>query len=229
MQPIKAATGCEFEAASETGRVMQTGSDLGYGATTGDLPWNLDPNILTHKSPCEPNPGTRPDPAGVADEAGPRRNDDARLQTSRHHHAVRSPQHPRWYRHRPQHAASSPPGVHPLPQYDRGAGPCGKSRSTPSSTIMRPTSIQRCANGWRGIPAGHSTSPRPQHPGSTPSKASSPSSRASASSGACSDLLLICRSPSTASSQRQTSIPNPSCGLLTQNASSPPFNGGSKR
>jgi len=31
-----------------------TGSDLGYRATTGDLSWNLDPNILTHKSPCEP-------------------------------------------------------------------------------------------------------------------------------------------------------------------------------
>src|SRR3954470_18540867 len=30
---------------------------------------------------------------------------------------------------------------------------------------MRPTSIQRCANGWRGIPAGRSTSRRPQHPG----------------------------------------------------------------
>jgi hypothetical protein len=25
--------------------------------------------------------------------------------------------------------------------------------------------IQRCTNGWRGIPAGRSTSPRPQHPG----------------------------------------------------------------
>jgi hypothetical protein len=35
---------------------MQTGSDLGYGATTGDLPWNPDNNILTHKSPCEPDP-----------------------------------------------------------------------------------------------------------------------------------------------------------------------------
>ena len=34
------------------------------------------------------------------------------------------------------------------------------------------------------------------------------SSRASASSAACSDLSLICRSPSTASSPRQTSIPN---------------------
>jgi IS5 family transposase len=47
------------EAASETGRVMQTGSDLGYRATTGDLPWNLDPNILTHKSPCEQGSGSR--------------------------------------------------------------------------------------------------------------------------------------------------------------------------
>src|SRR5215510_2463562 len=37
---------------------------------------------------------------------------------------------------------------------------------------MRPTSIQRCANGWRGIPAGGSTSPRPQRPGSMRSKAS---------------------------------------------------------
>ena len=42
----------------------------------------------------EPNPGARPHPAGFADEAGPCRDDDARLQTSRHHHAVRSPQYP---------------------------------------------------------------------------------------------------------------------------------------
>ena len=47
MRPLRAATGCEFEAASETGRVMQTGSDLGYRATKGNLRCNLDPNILT--------------------------------------------------------------------------------------------------------------------------------------------------------------------------------------
>ena len=76
------------------------------------------------------NPGTRPHPAGIADEARPRRDDDARLQTSRHHHAVRSSQHPRWHRHRPLHAAPSPPRVHPLPQYDRGAGPCGKRQTS---------------------------------------------------------------------------------------------------
>jgi transposase len=32
----RAATGCEFEAASATSRVMQRGSDLGYEATTGE-------------------------------------------------------------------------------------------------------------------------------------------------------------------------------------------------
>src|SRR5207342_2005248 len=47
VRPLRAATGCEFEAASETGRVMQTGSDLGYRATKGNLRCNLDPNILT--------------------------------------------------------------------------------------------------------------------------------------------------------------------------------------
>ena len=52
---------------------------------------------------------------------------------------------------------------------------------------------------------------------------------ASASSAACSDLSLICRPPSTASSRTQTSIPNPSSGPPTQNACSPLSNGGSKR
>ena len=45
----KAATGCEFEAASETGRVMQTGSNPGFEATTGDSHEmrlvDLDPRI----------------------------------------------------------------------------------------------------------------------------------------------------------------------------------------
>jgi transposase len=34
----------------------------------------------------------------------------------------RSGQHPRRHRHRPQYAASSPSGVHPIPQCHRGAG-----------------------------------------------------------------------------------------------------------
>src|SRR6202030_3908608 len=45
--------------------------------------------------------------------------------------------------HRPQHAAPSPPGVHPLPQYDRGAGPCGKS-DTHHLTV--PSRMLRAAN-----------------------------------------------------------------------------------
>ena len=55
---------------------------------------------------------------------------------------------------------------------------CGKKirESTPSSTTTQPTSIRRCANGWPGIPAGRSTSRPHRHPGSTPSRASSPSS-----------------------------------------------------
>jgi len=48
-----------------------------------------------------------------------------------------------------------------------------------------------------------------------------------ASSAACSDLSLTCKSPSTVSSQRQTQIPNPSCGPPTQNACS--LQVGSKR
>jgi hypothetical protein len=69
----------------------------------------------------------------------------------------------------------------------------------------------------------------PQHPGPTRSKTSSPSSRASASSAACFDLLLICRSPSTESLPRQTSIPNLSSEPQTQNACSPLSNAESKR
>ncbi len=80
-----------------------------------------------------------------------------------------------------------------------------------------------------GIPAGPSTSPRLPHPGSMRSKASSPSSPAVASSAACSDPSLICKSLSTASSLRQTPIPNPSSGPPIRSASSPPSNAGSKR
>ncbi len=39
---------------------------------------------------------------------------------------VRRPQHPRRHCHRPQHAAPPPSGVHPLPQYHRGASSGGK-------------------------------------------------------------------------------------------------------
>src|ERR1700733_11423018 len=73
----------------------------------------------------EPNPGTRPHPAGIADENQALGTMTYDYETSRHHYAVPSSQHPRWHRHRPQHAEPSPPRVHPPPQYDRGAGPKG--------------------------------------------------------------------------------------------------------
>ena len=76
---------------------------------------------------------------------------------------------------------------------------------------------------------GPSTSPRPRHPGSMPSKASSPSSPDDASSAACSDPSPNSRPPSTASSQKPTPIPNPSSGPPIPNASSPLSNEGSKR
>jgi hypothetical protein len=93
----------------------------------------------------EPDPGARPNPAGAADEVGPRRDDDARLQASRYHHAVRRPQHPRRHRHRPQHAASSAPRVHPLPQYDRGPGPCRKSDSRSRRQLRNPQTSKGAA------------------------------------------------------------------------------------
>jgi adenylate cyclase len=53
---------------------------------------------------------------GTADEAGSRRNDDARLQAQRHDHAVRRAQCSRRHHYRPQHEAPSASGIHPLPQ-----------------------------------------------------------------------------------------------------------------
>ena len=52
----------------------------------------------------EPDPGARPHPARPADEEGPRRHDDPRLQAARHHHALRRAERARRHRHRPQHA-----------------------------------------------------------------------------------------------------------------------------
>ena len=67
-------------------------------------------------------PGARPHPARPADEEGPRRHDDPRLQAARHHHALRRAERARRHRDRPKHAAAPPPGVHPLPQRHRGRG-----------------------------------------------------------------------------------------------------------
>ena len=40
-------------------------------------------------------------------------------------------------------------------EWEKSAGADG------AAMLMRPTSIRRCTNGWRGIPAGRFTSPRP--------------------------------------------------------------------
>jgi Homeodomain-like domain len=123
----------------------------------------------------------RPYRARFADEEGPRRDDDPRLQTPWHNDAVRRPHvldgtviGRNMQRHRPQefirflntaeaqvpvrmaiHAVVDNYATHKLPRYK---------------------------NGWPGIPAGRSTSRLPRRPGSTPSKASSPNSRDGASS-----------------------------------------------
>ena len=124
----------------------------------------------------EPDPGARPHPAWPADEEGTLRHDDPRLQAQRHHHAVRRPRRPRRQGHRPLHAASPASGVHPLSQHHRDARCRPTRRSTWSSTTMPPTSIPRSWLGCSAIRASPSTSRRPRRPGSTPSRASSPSS-----------------------------------------------------
>ena len=75
----------------------------------------------------EPNSGAGPHPARTAAEEGPRRNDDTRLRAARNDDAVRRDERPRRHGDRPQHAAPSPSGVHPLPQCRRKTGSCGKT------------------------------------------------------------------------------------------------------
>jgi transposase len=64
----------------------------------------------------EPNPGARPDPARLADEEGPRRHHDARLQVRRHHDPVCGAQHAGRKGDRDVHAAPSAPRVPALSQ-----------------------------------------------------------------------------------------------------------------
>ena len=68
----------------------------------------------------EPDPGARSDPTGTADEEGPGRDDDPRLQAPRHHDPVRRPQPAGRLGDRPMHGPPPPPGVHPLSQRGRG-------------------------------------------------------------------------------------------------------------
>jgi transposase len=79
-----------------------------------------------------------------------------------------------------------------------------ESRSMPSWTTTPRTSTRRCARGSTAIPAGPSTSCRHPAPGSTLSKASSPSSPSGGSGAASSGPSSSSRPPSTASSMSTT-------------------------
>ena len=78
----------------------------------------------------EPDSGARPHPAGTADEEGPGRHDDPRLQASRHHHPVRGAQRAGRHGHRQLHAPPSAPRVPALSQAHRQA------RHRPISTCI---------------------------------------------------------------------------------------------
>src|ERR1700682_290628 len=62
-------------------------------------------------------------PAGAADEEGPLRDDDPRLQAPRHDNIVRRPRRAGGPGHRPVHGAPSASGIHPLPQQDQPRDP----------------------------------------------------------------------------------------------------------
>ena len=136
---------------------------------------------IRRRTPCPVSTkkasGARPHPTRVADEEG-------RAGTMTHdyqrHGTTTVRRHDVSTRDRPQHAAPSPPGVHPFPQRGRAQVLPAKP-STPSSTITPSASIRPCGNGSRATHAGPSTSPRPRPPGSTPSGASSQSSPNAAS------------------------------------------------
>ena len=85
---------------------------------------------------------------------------------------------------RPQHAASSPSGVHPLPQHHRAAGPRRQGRPRRSSTTTPPTSIRRSASGSTAIERFTFHFTPTSCSWLKPSKASSPSSPSGGSSAA---------------------------------------------
>jgi hypothetical protein len=72
------------------------------------------------------NSGAGPHPAGLADEEGPLRHHDPRLQAARHHHPLRRPQRTGRQDHRPLHAASPSPGIHTLLNTIEADIPAGK-------------------------------------------------------------------------------------------------------
>jgi hypothetical protein len=132
-------------------------------------------------------------------------------------HGTTTLQHPRWHCHRPQHAAPSPPGVHPLSQYDRGAGPRGKSDPRSRRQLHNAQTSKGAA--MAGAP---SALDHPLHPdlgilAQRGRRVLRQAYGASGSSAAYSNPSLTCNSPSIASSQIPTPTPNPSFGRPIQN------------
>src|SRR4029077_10417621 len=88
--------------------------------------------------------------------------------------------------------------------------------------------LPRFLNGSKTIPGSCSTSLRHRPPGSTPLRASLPSSPKSALSAACSDPSKNSKTPSTAPSTTPTQTQSPLPGPRTPTKSSPPSNEGTK-
>ena len=109
-------------------------------------------------------------------EEGPRRHDDPRLQAKRHDDAIRRAERPGRNRHRPQHGPRSPSGVHPLPQCHRNRSPHGKHVHAILDNYAAHEHPK--VRQWLDRhPRWTFHSCRHPPPGSTPSKASSPSSK----------------------------------------------------
>ncbi len=101
--------------------------------------------VLSIDEKC-PDPSARSHPAGPADEEGPRRDDDPRLQAQRHDHPVRRAQCARRHGHRPMPATPPSSGVHALSQHASSAtAPAGKADPCRCSTTTPPTSTGRSA------------------------------------------------------------------------------------
>src|SRR6266403_2673319 len=103
-----------------------------------------------------------------------------------------------------------------------------KRRSMSLSTTMPPTSIPTSSSGSKDIGGLSSTSPRHPPPGSTPLRASLPSSQRSVSSAAYSDPYRNSKMPSTASSTTPTQTQNLLSGPRIPTRSSPLSNEGTK-
>ena len=93
--------------------------------------------------------------------------------------------------------------------------------SMPSPITTPPTSIPRSSGGSPITRAGSSISPQLQHPGSTPSKASSQSSPADKSDVASSNLSPTSKMPSAATSESTTNPQDHSSGPSQPTPSSP--------